>query len=538
VAAPWWQESVLYQIYPRSFADANGDGVGDLPGIIEHLDHLAWLGIDGLWLSPITPSPDADWGYDVADYCGVHPALGTLDDCDRLIAEAGARGIRVLLDLVPNHTSDQHSWFVTSRSTRDAPQRDWYVWADPKPDGSPPNNWVSSFGGAAWTLDASTGQYYLHNHLAEQPDLNWWNPEVRAAFDGVLRFWWDRGVAGFRIDVCNVIIKDAELRDNPPATADDDLEAQLFGQRAVYNTNRPEVHEVISHWRALADADTPPRVLVGETPVPIDDLARYYGNGADELHLAFNFPFLTAPFTADALRAVVEHTERALPRGAWPAWTGSNHDMFRLATRWAEGDERKIRLALVLLLSLRGTPVLFQGDEIGLPDVPVQAREDLRDPLGVRYWPHYAGRDAARSPMQWRAAPGGGFTAPASTPWLPLGDVRACNVADQRAAAGSVLHLVRDVIALRRATPDLRLGAYAPWPTPDAEGLWAWRRGIGHLVALNLSESAAQLAVPGATVCLRTDGGVSARTERVERTVDVGPWEGAIMRLEEPPTTS
>ena len=312
------------------------------------------------------------------------------------------------MDLVPNHTSDQHPWFVDSRSSRTAARRDWYVWADPKPDGSPPNNWVSSFGGPAWTADATTGQSYLHNHLAEQPDLNWWNEEVRAAFDGIMRFWCDRGVAGFRIDVCNVIIKDALLRDNPAATEEDDFEAQMFGQRSVYNTNRPEVHEVIRRWRTLADTYDEPRVLVGETPVAVDELAAYYGNGRDELHLAFNFPFISAPFEAAALRAVVEQTEATLPPGAWPAWTGSNHDMFRFATRWAGDDPRKVRAALLMLLSLRGTPVLYQGDEIGLPNTPV-AHEDMRDPLGVRYFPYYEGRDAGAHADAMERRPRGRF---------------------------------------------------------------------------------------------------------------------------------
>ena len=341
---PWWKTAVLYQVYLRSFADADGDGVGDLRGLIGHLDHLEWLGVDGLWLSPVTPSPNADWGYDVSDFRAVHPDFGTLDDLDRLVAEAGRRGIRILLDLVPNHTSDEHPWFLEAASSRLAERRDWYVWADAKPDGSPPNNWVSSFGGPAWTLHPDTGQYFLHNHLERQPDLNWWNDEVRDAFDGILRFWLDRGVAGFRIDVCNIIIKDADLRDNPPATEDDDFEAQMFGQRPVYNANRPEVHEVIRRWRALTETYPGGGVLIGETPVPVDDLVSYYGSG-DELHLAFNFPFISAPFDAPALRAVVEATEAALPAGAWPAWTGSNHDMFRFPTRWAGDDPRRARVA-------------------------------------------------------------------------------------------------------------------------------------------------------------------------------------------------
>ncbi len=524
----WWQAGVLYQIYPRSFADSDGDGSGDLQGIIDHLDHLAWLGVDGVWLSPVTVSPDADWGYDVADFCAVQPELGTMDDVDRLVAEAGRRGIRILMDLVPNHTSDQHPWFVDSRSSRESPRRDWYVWADPAPDGSPPNNWVSSFGGPAWTLDRRTGQYYLHNHLAEQPDLNWWNEGVREAMDGVLRFWLDRGVAGFRIDVCNVIVKDAELRDNPPATADDSFDEQLFGQRAVYNGNRPEVHEVLRRWRRIADGYRPPRLLVGETPVRLDALPAYYGNGRDELHLAFDFPFIDSPLEAGAMRAVVETVEGSLPAGAWPAWTGSNHDMSRLATRWAGDDPQRTRVALLLLLCLRGTPVLYQGDEIGLGDVPVD-QDRLRDPLGVRYWPHYKGRDPMRTPMPWRHAPGGGFTADGVVPWLPLGDTAADNVADQQADPGSVLHLVRDLIALRRRTPDLRAGAYTPLDAP--EGVWAWRRGRGHLVAVNLAGETARLDGVTGRVLVATDR--SRDGEQVDGPLVLGPWEGVVVAVAE-----
>ena len=520
---PWWRSAVLYQIYPRSFADADGDGVGDLQGIVDHLDHLAWLGIDGIWLSPVTVSPNADWGYDVADYCAVQEELGTMETFDVLVAEARARGIRVLLDLVPNHTSVEHPWFVESRSSRRSARRSWYVWADPAHDGGPPNNWVSSFGGPAWTLDADTGQYYLHNHLAEQPDLNWWNDEVRDAFDDVMAFWYRRGVAGFRIDVCNVIVKDAELRDNPAATEDDDLEAQLFGQRAVYNANRPEVHEVLRRWRQRADAQRPPVVLIGETPVPVESLATYYGDGTDELHLAFNFPFLSAPFEATSLRAVVEETEAALPQGAWPAWTGSNHDMGRFSSRWAGGDERRARLALMMLLTLRGTPVLYQGDEIGLEDQPVP-HEAMRDPLGLRYWPAYAGRDAMRTPMPWRHGPGGGFTTPTAPPWLPLGEPGRCNVADQRESPASVLHLTRDLIRLRRAVADLATGGYGALETPP--GVWAWRRGTGCTVVLNMGDEHVSVEVPMGRICRSTLSG--REDEEVPGALGLAPWEGVV----------
>jgi alpha-glucosidase len=497
-----------------------------LQGVIDRIEHLEWLGVDAIWLSPITVSPNVDWGYDVADYCDVQPDLGTLRVFDELIAQAHRRGIRVVLDFVPNHTSDQHPWFTDARSSKTSPFRDWYVWADPSPDGSVPNNWVSSFGGPAWTLDDATGQYYLHNHLHEQPDLNWWNDDVRDAFDDIIRFWFDRGVDGFRVDVCNVIIKDAALRDNPPATEDDPLDVQLFGQRPVYNANRPEVHDVLRRWRSIADSYDPPRVLIGETPV--DDfttLGGYYGAGLDELHLAFNFPFINAAFDAVAMRGVVEHTNMLLPLDAWPAWTGSNHDMSRFTTRWAGDDPRKARAALLILLGLRGTPVLYQGDEIGLGDRTV-APPDLRDPLGVRYWPHYAGRDAMRTPMPWRDAPGGGFTDRHTQPWLPLGDT-TCNVEDQRAEPGSILRLARDLISLRQRTPDLCVGSYTSLPSP--EGVWAWRRGAGHAVFVNYSDADVTLD--------HVDGRVRVGTDRARDgeafagSLTLRGWEAAVAQV-------
>ena len=473
--APWWRSGVIYQIYPRSFADSNGDGVGDLRGVRAHLDHLAWLGVDGIWLSPVTVSPDADFGYDVADYCDIDPRYGTLDDLDELVADCSGRGIAVLMDLVPNHTSDRHPWFTDSRASRDAAHRDWYVWRDPAPDGGPPNNWVSTFGGPAWTFDEATGQYYLHNFLPAQPDLNWWHEDVRRAFDRILGFWWDRGIAGFRIDVCNMVVKDAALRDNPPATDDDPFLQRVFGQRWLYNANRPEVHDVLRRWRAQADRRRPGRLLLGETNV--DDLAvlaSYYGDGRDELHLAFNFPFIEAPLSAPALRAVVAGTETLLPAGAWPVWTGSNHDVSRLATRWAGGDGRKIRCGLLALLTLRGTPVLYQGDEIGLTDGPI-GRADLRDPVGMRFWPAYPGRDPERTPLPWRRGPAGGFTEAGVAPWLPMADPDACNVADQRDDPGSVLAFTRHLVALRRELAELREGDYRELAGP--EQVWAFVRG-------------------------------------------------------------
>jgi alpha-glucosidase len=515
---------VLYQIYPRSFADSDGDGVGDLRGVIDHLDHLAWLGVDGIWLSPITVSPNADWGYDVADYCDVQPEYGTLADVDELIAAAGAVGIRILLDLVPNHTSDRHRWFQHSRRSAGDPHRAWYVWADPGPDGGPPNNWVSTFGGPAWTFDEGSGQWYLHNFLPEQPDLNWWHPPVADAFDAILRFWWDRGVAGFRIDVCNMIIKDALLRDNPPAGPEDPWIMQMFGQRPVYNSDRPEVHDVLRRWRTLSDSYEAPRLLLGETNVEkLETLATFYGGGEDELHLGFNFPFIEAPFEAEALRAVVERTEELLPVGAWPVWTGSNHDVSRLATRWCEGDPAKVRLALLMLLCLRGTPVLYQGDEIGLVDGVID-RDDLLDPVGLRFWPAYHGRDPERTPMPWRPGPGAGFTEPGVQPWLPV-RAEAVPVEEQRRDGASVLSFVRDLISVRRRSPDLHTGAYISVAAPD--GVWAWRRGERTSVALNLTGESRSVEGLGSRIVIATAGGRTGASSAGP--LGLGPWEGAVV---------
>jgi alpha-glucosidase len=519
----WWRSGVLYEVYPRSFADSDGDGVGDLQGVLDRLEHLAWLGVDGIWLNPTTPSPNADWGYDVSDYTSVDPELGDLETLDRLVAEAGARGIRILLDLVPNHTSDRHPWFLESRSSMGSPRRDWYVWADGR-DGLPPNNWRSVFGGPAWTWDGATGQYYLHNFLPEQPDLNWWNEQVREAFDDVLRFWFGRGVAGFRIDVANGVVKDPELRDNPPVTEDDHPLIRALGLRPVYNMNRPEVHEVIRRWRRVSDAHDPPAILLGETWVP-DDLRavmRFYGDGADELHLAMNFAFVFAELGAET-RAVVEAAEASMPAAAWPVWTGSNHDVGRLATRWCGGDERKIRAAILILLTLRGTPILYAGDEIGMPDVDVP-RARLRDPVGLRGGPE-AGRDRCRTPMQWTRDRAGGFTRPGVEPWLPMGDADACNVADQREDPGSVLHLCHDLIGVRRARADMRAGAYETLGAPP--GAWTWRRGAHTIVALNHSEGPLEVPVgPGEVL-------VGTRRERdgelVGPAIRLDPWEGVVV---------
>jgi len=526
---PWWRDAVLYQIYPRSYGDTNGDGIGDLPGITARLDHLEWLGIDAIWISPITVSPNADWGYDVADYCDVDPALGTLADLDALVAAAAARGINVLLDLVPNHTSSQHPWFVDARASRDAAHRDWYVWADPAPDGGPPNNWVSSFGGPAWTLDPTTGQYYLHNFLPEQPDLNWWNDAVRDEFERILRFWFDRGVAGFRIDVAHMVVKDRELRDNPPTDENDDWIDQIRGQRPVYNPSRPEVHDVYRQWRTIARRYEPERLLLGETHVQnLATLASFYGHD-DELGLAFNFPFLFSSFEASPLRALVDATTAALPHGAWPVWTLSNHDVSRAPTRWCEGDIARVRCALLLLLTLRGTPVLYYGDELGLPDTDVPF-DRLVDPVSMRYYGVH-NRDAARTPMPWSADAGAGFTTAGVEPWLPFGDLAAYNVTDQRADAGSTLQFTRDLLALRREHDDLHADS-----SDDAgsfDDVWMYRRGERMLVVLHLGEGRVSIPLPGPG-----PGRVLLDTQRtrdgdaVSQSVEVEGWRGLLVALD------
>jgi len=494
----WSRGGVLYQIYPRSFADSNGDGVGDLEGVTSRLDYLEWLGVDAIWLNPIYPSPNVDWGYDVADYTAVHPDLGTLDDLDRLVAEAGRRGIGVVLDLVPNHTSIEHPWF------RERPEL--YVWAD-----EVPNNWRALFGGgSAWTLDPERGRYYLHNFAREQPDLDWWNPEVREEFERILRFWFDRGVAGFRIDVAHALIKDRELRDDVPATEEDDPHTRELGIRRVHSMNRPETHEILRTWRRIADAYEPPRVLVGEVYVlDVSAWARYYGSGSDELNLAFNFALVYADLDADQMRRVVAATEAALPAGAWPCWIGSNHDVGRLTTRWCDGDEARARCALLVLLGLRGAACLYYGDELALAEghVPPDRVLDVGDPP----------RDPSRTPMPWTRE--GGW----SDPWLPLEDTSR-NVEDERADPGSTLNFTRDLIALRRELPDLREGDYAELPAPA--GAWAWRRGEGVVVAVNLGARPVEVAVDG-RIALATDRARDG--ELAAGRLALRPAEGAVL---------
>ena len=490
---PWWKSGVVYQVYPRSFQDTDGDGVGDLRGIERRLPHLAALGVDAVWISPIFPSPMADFGYDVADYCGVDPRFGTLADFDRLLAAAHGHGLKVLLDLVPNHTSDQHPWFQESRTSRDSPKRDWYVWRDPAPDGGPPNNWMSDFGGSSWERDAATGQYHLHAFLPEQPDLNWRNPAVRAAMLDVLRFWFDRGVDGFRIDVLWHVIKDAEFRDNPPKPGHVRRMGELFDQVQLYNTGRPEAHEVAAEMRAVADAYAGDRVLIGEIYQPVEQLVTWYGTPERPEVLPFNFALINADWSARTLHALIAEYEAALPPAAWPSWVLGNHDRPRIASRVGAAQARA---AAVLLLTLRGTPTLYYGDEIGLEDVPVPP-DRVRDPAELRQPGEGVGRDPVRSPMPWTGAePNAGFAT--GEPWLPLNaDWRTRNVAAQEDDPRSMLNLHRALLRLRRAHPALSLGGLELAPAQD--GALAYARAYGDdrvFVALNLSAAPQGVAAP------------------------------------------
>jgi glycosidase len=504
--------------------DSNGDGVGDLEGIRSRLDHLAWLGVDAFWLSPCFPSPLADFGYDVSDYCDIDPRFGTLSDFDRLLADAHARGLRVLLDLVPNHSSSAHAWFQESRASCDSAKRDWYVWRDPKPDGSPPNNWLAVFGGPAWTLDDATGQYYLHSFLPEQPDLNWRNPAVVRAMHDVVRFWFERGVDGFRIDVVHRIAKDPELRDNPVL----DPARGFGGQQHVHDENHPDVHRLLRGLRKLANRYAE-RAYVGEVYLlnPAE-VARYYGRN-DELHLAFNFSFLHAAWSAEAFRRETERFQRFVGSRGWPDHVLSSHDAPRHASRYDHPalGEARARLAALMLLTLRGTPFLYQGEEIGMRNVPVPV-ERLQDPLAWRLHPNLS-RDPSRTPLPWQSGPGAGFTR--GEPWLPLGaDADVRNVAVQRNDPDSLLHLYRAALALRKQTPALQRGRYAPLRAPRE--VFAFERVHGAeraVVALNFGDLPASVPLGRGKVAagLHTRAG-AALPEQLGR-LELGPAEGVVL---------
>ena len=514
---------MIYQVYPRSFADANGDGIGDLPGLLGRLDHLAGtdvsLGVDGIWLSPIFPSPMADFGYDIADFTDVAADFGSLAELDRLITECHARRLRLLLDLVPCHTSVEHPWFIESRSSRENARRDWYTWADPAPDGGPPNNWRAGFGGSSWAFDAATGQYYLHSFYPEQPDLNWRNPDVAGAIAGVMRFWFARGIDGFRVDAIAHALKDPQLRDNPPAIAPTPpFPLDSTGQHRIWNMDRPEMIEVVRVLQRVAD-EYPGRLLVGEAFVSVEQLAAYLGGGAgDGFARAFDFELALIDWSAAAFRRTIERAERFTPAGQEPTWALSNHDLSRHASRFGE---RRSRLAALILLTLRGTICLYAGEEIGMVDAA-----PLHGPALDR-----AGRDAQRTPMQWDASPSGGFTT--GIPWLPLVDPLTRNVAAQRADPTSLLAWYRQLLALRRSSAALRHGSLTLHQLHPQVLAFTRQAGDERLLVLaNLGDRPATVDAgelgQRAAVLLGT-GGRGPAVELVQ--LELAPREGIVARL-------
>jgi alpha-glucosidase len=448
----WWQSGIIYQIYPRSFQDSNGDGVGDLDGIRRRLDYLSWLGIDALWISPIYPSPMADFGYDIKDYCGIDPLFGRLADFDSLLSEAHQRGIKIILDYVPNHTSDQHPWFQQSRASRGNERRDWYIWRDGKPGGQPPNNWVSQFGGPAWTWDPTTQQFYLHSFLAQQPDLNWRNPAVRQAMFEVLRFWLDRGVDGFRVDVLWLLIKDAAFRDNPPNPAYKPAQPQIDQYISLYNADQPEIHPLVAQMRAVLD-EYSDRVLIGEIYLPFDRLVTYYGPRLNGAQLPFNFALIKTTWKASEIAGLIAQYEKALPPGGWPNWVLGNHDQPRIAARVGAAQARN---AAMLLLTLRGTPTMYYGDELGLARVTV-APKFAQDPWEKNEPGLGVSRDPSRTPFQWNATINAGFTT--GRPWLPLDPNYPMQNAERlQHKQDSLLNLYHRLIAIRKQHRALSLG--------------------------------------------------------------------------------
>jgi alpha-glucosidase len=524
----WWQRGVIYQIYPRSFMDSDGDGVGDLRGIASRLDHVVSVGVDAVWISPFYPSPMVDFGYDVTDHCAVDPLFGTLADFDHLLAEAHARGIRVILDFIPNHTSDRHPWFIESRSSRQSPKRGWYVWRDAGADGGVPTNWGAAFGGSTWEWDASTGQYYLHTFLREQPDLNWRNPEVVEAMLDVLRFWLARGVDGFRVDAVQNVVKDDQFRDNPPNPRWKEGDDPFEKLERVWSGDRPEVHRLIARMREVVEEMRPDGVVIGEIYNTVERMMPYYGEGGRGAHFPYNFQLIRLPWEARTIDAAVRRYEALLPPGAWPNWVLGNHDRPRIATR--VGAEQA-RVAAVLLFTLRGTPTLYYGDEIGMTNVPIPPEREV-DPWGRRV-PGF-GRDPERTPMQWDGGPGAGFTT--GDPWLPISpNASTVNVAAEDDDPTSMLNLHRRLIELRRREPALAVGSYAP---VDARGdVLAYVReaadGARFLVALNLGASPQVLDVDESIgmgdVVLSTlgDGEGRAVRGRVELAAD----EAVVVRL-------
>lgn len=527
----WWQRAVIYQIYPRSFQDSNGDGIGDLPGITNRLDYLAWLGIDAIWISPVYPSPMADFGYDVSDYTDIHPVFGTLEDMKTLIKQAHERNLRIILDYVPSHTSNQHPWFLESRSSLDNPKRDWYIWKKPAPDGGPPNNWLSRFDGAsAWEWDPMTEQFYLHTFLKEQPDLNWRNPDVKSAMLDVMRFWFDLGVDGLRIDVAYRVMKDASFRDNPLNTDWKPGMDPFFKLGDIYTKNTPDNH-LFNHWvRSVAD-EYENKVLIGEMNLTLEELIPHYGSENNpELHLPFNFRLLFSPWGRDNVRALVTEYEKLLPAHAWPNWVLSNHDQHRFASR-AGADQA--RAGMLFLLTVRGTPTMYYGEELGLQNVPIPD-DMVQDPWEI-FTPNLGlGRDPERTPMRWRNIKNADFCPPEGKPWLPIGpDLEKINVATQKSIPTSMLSMTRELISLRHDFTCLQTGAIRLIDTPeDILGYERFDEHAALLVLLNFSakEQVYQFQENQRSELLFSSR-MQSQKDSISTKIQLHPNEGVILKI-------
>ena len=490
----WWQHAVFYEIYPRSFADSNNDGVGDLNGIASKLDYLKDLGVDAIWISPCFPSPQVDFGYDVSDYENIDPMYGTLADFDNLAREAKKRNIHIILDFVVNHTSDQHKWFLDSKSSRTSAHRDWYIWRDGKGPGEPPNNWVSTFGGSAWQFDPTTNQYYYHYFYPQQPDLNWRNPAVKDAMFDVTRFWYKRGVSGFRLDAVDTLFEDPNLKDNPIKKPGKNAFGDPF-EVNKYNTKLPEVHDILRGLRQVADQYD--AVLIGETwTANVAELNQYYGKGNNELQLPMDFLFTMVNKLSPAeFRKQIAEVNAA---SGWPTFVISNHDIVRSYDRYGDGkhNDEIAKLMAGLYLTLRGTPILYYGEEIGMKTTPPTRREDVKDPIGIKGWPKEKGRDGERTPMQWNDSENAGFTK--GTPWLPVPPTyKTHNVADESKDPNSVLEFYKNVLKLRHDNQALLSGSYKAINESDPNVLSYLRvyKGEGVVVALNMSGTAQKISL-------------------------------------------
>jgi alpha-glucosidase len=523
ITSDWWKRGVIYEIAPISFQDTNGDGKGDLKGIQRRVDYLQWLGVDAVWLTPFFTSPMLDFGYDIADFCSVDPLYGTLEDFDRLLDVLHQSGIKLILDYVPNHTSDQHAWFVDSRSSRSSAKRDWYVWADPAPSGSPPNNWLSRFGGSAWRWDEETGQYYYHSFLQEQPDLNWRNPEVRAAMAEVLRFWMRRGVDGFRMDASAVLAEDALLRDDPVDPEADETKPPPQRLKRVFSDDRPESMDYIEEVRQVVD-EFDNRVLCGEVQGKIDRIGHFYGNERPRLHLPLNFALLDTPWDALSVQATVDAYLNAIPAGAWPDWVIGGHDKHRVASKTGPAQAR---ILAMLFLTLKGTPIFFAGDELGREraDLPKDALQDPFEKLVPGYG---LSRDPERIPMAWDASENHGFTT--GTPWLPINGIGTRTVLQMQEDKHSILHLYRDLIQLRKETAAFHSGGYEPLRARnDVVCYKRFSETEAFTVALNLTHDARALGEVEGRLVISTfldRTGVTIRRQHILR-----PDEGIIIQM-------